>query len=136
MNKERIQKIFNATGLTVTVKELECEILTDVVAEIIVCGDDVLEGYNIDGVYLTKESRPEPSIVGDRYYDHWVVSHDVLIPGSHWEPDDYDYNEVGQFKSLYDAIAEVCRVLIQWKLDNYGECEAIEEMLNEPRPVL
>lgn len=126
MNKERIQKIFNATGLTVTVTELE-DFYTD---------NEVIEGYNIDGVYLTKESRPEPSIVGDRYYDHWVVSHDVLIPGSHWEPDDYDYNEVGQFKSLYDAIAEVCRVLIQWKLDNYGECEAIEEMLNEPKPVL
>ena len=125
MNIERIQKIFNATGLTVKEKPLE-DYCTD---------NEILEGYNIDGVYLTKEKRPEPSIVGDQYYDHWVVSHDVYVPGTYWEPDDYDYNEVGDFKSLYDAIAEVCRVLIQWKLDNYGECEALESMMNEPEPV-
>ncbi len=124
MSIERIQKIFNATGLTVKVNPLDAD-----------CFDgEITEGYVIDGVYLTKENRPVTTIAGDKYVDFWVVGHDIYIPGGHWEPDDYDYTEVGDFQSLYDAVSEVCRLLIKWKLDNYGECEALESMMNEPKP--
>lgn len=120
MTLENIQKIFDATGLSVKVEILDKSYLPD----------DCNEGYQIEGIYLTKEKRERSNILETYEIDAWVVGHDVCTPGGHWEPDDYDYNEVGDFQNLHDAVREICNLIIYQNLQGCSENEWAKEYAN------
>lgn len=120
MSLQAIQSIFDSTGLTTKVELLSGCYLPD----------DCNEGYQINGIYLTKEKRKRSNIFESYLIDAWVVGHDVCTPGGHWEPDDYDYNEVGDFQTLSDAVKEIANLIIAQNLQGYFENEWAKEYAN------
>ena len=116
----QIQSIFNGTGLTTKVELLSGCYLPE----------DCQEGYQINGIYLTKEKRERSNILETYEIDAWVVGYDICTPGSHWEPDDYDYNEVGDFQNLYDAVKEIANLIIAQNLQGYQENGWAKEYAN------
>lgn len=60
----------------------------------------------------------------------WIVGYDKHIPGSYWQPDDVDFIEDSHYTSLNPAIARVCALLIEWKLNQYDESQlSIEDFV-------
>lgn len=112
-----LQSIFDATGLSLKVEPLDSCYLPD----------DCEEGYNIEGVYLTREKRERSNILETYEVPVWVVGYDMCTPGGHWEPDDYDYVEVSDQEVLSNAVKDVCALHIDWRLQNYYDNQYGEE---------
>lgn len=62
-------------------------------------GDTLL----LDGAYIQCSSALLPGIV-PRNGKLFTVYVPCVIPGSYWEPDDYDFKEIGTAKNLSDAL--------------------------------
>lgn len=120
MSLQSIQALFDATTLKTTVTPLDLSLAPE----------DAQEAYQIEGLYLTKEKRERSNILESYLIDAWVVSYDIQTPASYWEPEDYDYHEVGDFQNLTDAVREICNLIIQKNLQAYHENEWAKEYAN------
>lgn len=90
------------------------------------------EGFiEFDGwVYVqpSKISIVRHSILGDTVerVDGWVVSAVDVIPGSYWEPEDYDVTELSEHVTAIDAISDALQVIVKDRIVKsicyLGEC--------------
>lgn len=101
---KKLQEKFNHVGISVDIKE-----------------EDV-NFFDIDGISLYYDEytyiykRQKTSRYG------WIVGYSKTIPGSRWEPDDVDFIEDSHYDNLNQAIARVCALLIEQKLQQFDEC--------------
>jgi hypothetical protein len=79
----------------------------------------------LDGFYIyptlcalqrkTIAPRPPELILG------WALDVGVQTGGTHWEPPDFDFNEIGLYQTLHQVACAVVRNCVDEALDHFGE---------------
>jgi hypothetical protein len=84
------------------------------------------------GYYAIMKTREEvPCIGGTRTAPLFTVFETVMIPGSHWEPDDADIMEFTQRSAFYDALREIVLREVDNYVRNIQESDALTSAYSE-----
>lgn len=56
----------------------------------------------------------------------WSMEYSKLVPGSRWEPDDYELVEHCRTDTLWEAIQEAAKLAYSWQVDNTAQAIGCE----------
>jgi hypothetical protein len=86
---------------------------------------------NIGYYAIQKTTEEVPCIGGTRTAPLFLVFETVMIPSSHWEPDDADIVEFTQRSAFYDALREIVLREVDNYVRNIQESDALASASSE-----